>query len=138
MPIERALRPLHSRQRALWEPILTAFEARLGVRFERVSGIVHRPQPPETLAALKALLDTLDPFTLAALNTLASLAASLAVGLAALEDGADAEALYAAANAEEDWQAEQWGWEWTAEEKRAKKLAEFKAAMEFGRLARAG
>lgn len=129
--------PLHHRQRALWEPILTALEARLGIRFERVSGVVHRPQPPETLAALKALLDALDPFALAALATLASLAASLAVGLAALEDGADAEALYAAANAEEDWQAEQWGWEWTAEEKRAWKLAEFKAAMEFGRLARA-
>jgi chaperone required for assembly of F1-ATPase len=129
--------PLHARQRILWEPILTALEAHHGIRFERVSGIVHRPQPPETIAVLKAHLDTLDPFALAALNTLASLAASLAVGLTALEDGADAEALYAAANAEEDWQAEQWGWEWTAEEKRAWKLAEFKAAMEFGRLARA-
>lgn len=130
--------PLYARQRELWEPVLTALEARHGIRFERASGIVHRPQPPETLAKLKALLEGFDPFTLAALNTLASLAASLTVALTALEDGADAEALWAAANAEEDWQAEQWGWEWTAEEKRALRLAEFSAAMEFVRLARAG
>jgi chaperone required for assembly of F1-ATPase len=128
--------PLYGRQRALWEPILTALEARYAIRFERISGIIHRPQPPGTLAALKALLDAQDPFTLAALNTMASLAASLTVALAALEEGADADTLYAAANAEEDWQAEQWGWEWTAEELRAKKLAEFKAALEFLRLAR--
>ncbi|WEK48123.1 MAG: molecular chaperone [Candidatus Andeanibacterium colombiense] len=129
--------PLHARQEQLWEPLLTALEARYGIAFERISGVLHRPQPPATLAALKAVLDALDPFTLAALHTMTSLAASLAVGLAGLEPGADPEALYAAANAEEDWQAEHWGWEWTAEEKRAAKLAEFKAAFEFARLARA-
>jgi chaperone required for assembly of F1-ATPase len=129
--------PLHSRQLELWEPLLNHAEARLGLRFERMSGIVHRPQPPETLAALKALLERQDPFVLAALKTLASLAHSLAVALAALEDGADTEALWAAANAEEDWQAEQWGWEWTAEERRARRLADFNNAMEFARLARA-
>ena len=130
--------PLYPRQRTLWEPILTALETRLGIRFERVSGILHRPQPAETLAKIRTLLEGQDPFTLAALNTMASLAASMAVALAALEEGADAEALWAAANAEEDWQAEQWGWEWSAEEKRAKKLAEFTAALEFVRLARVG
>ncbi|MBO9601709.1 MAG: molecular chaperone [Novosphingobium sp.] len=129
--------PLAARQRELWDPILGALETKLGVGFDRICGIVHRPQPPATIAALKALLDAADPFTLAALNTMASLAASLAVALAALEDGADPETLYAAANAEEDWQAEHWGWEWTAEEKRAKKLAEFTAAFAFARLTKA-
>lgn len=129
--------PLYARQQALWEPVLAALEARHGIRFVRVSGIVHRPQPAETLSVLKDVLDALDPFALAALNTMASLAASLAVALAALEPGADAENLWAIANAEEDWQAEQWGWEWTAEEKRARRLAEFAAAMEFAALARA-
>ena len=126
--------PLYARQQALWEPLLKAAEARHGVRFERVSGIIHRPQPPETLRTLGELLAAQDPFTLAALKTLASLAASLIIALAALEDGADPQALWAAANAEEDWQAEQWGWEWTAGERRAKRLAEFSAAMRFARL----
>ncbi|HTN15202.1 MAG TPA: ATP12 family protein [Sphingomonadaceae bacterium] len=130
--------PLFSRQEALWEPVLKRLEQVHKLRFERVSGVIHRSQPPETLAALKGLIETLDPFALAALRTLSSLAASLCVGLAALEEGADAEALWAVANAEEDWQAEQWGWEWTAEEKRARRLADFTTALDFARLARAG
>lgn len=130
--------PLYARQQALWEPLLGFTETRHAVRFERVSGVIHRPQPPETLAKLGALLETKDPFTLAALKTLASLAASLAIALAALEDDADAEALWAAANCEEDWQAEQWGWEWTAEERRAQRFAAFVDAMRFASLAREG
>jgi chaperone required for assembly of F1-ATPase len=128
--------PLYRRQHDLWEPLLAGAEARYGVRFERASGIVHRMQPPETLAALREALESKDEFTLAALRSLASLAASLTVGLAALEAAADASALFAAANAEEDWQAEQWGWEWTAEERRAGKLADFEKAAAFARAAR--
>jgi chaperone required for assembly of F1-ATPase len=127
--------PLYARQQELWEPLLKAAEARHGVRFERASGIVHRAQPPETLHAMRAVLEAQDPFTLAALKTLASLAASLVIALVALEEGADPQALWAAANAEEDWQAEQWGWEWTAEERREKRLAEFTGAQRFARLA---
>lgn len=128
--------PLAARQREVWEPLLKACEAAHGVRFVRAAGVVHRPQPDATLAALRARLDALCPFELAALQTLASLAASLVVGLAALEPEAEAEALYAAANLEEDWQAGLWGWEPEAEARRARKLAEFAAAMRFAALAR--
>jgi chaperone required for assembly of F1-ATPase len=128
--------PLWHRQRELWEPLLTAAEARYGVRFERASGIVHKAQPPETLAALREALERVDDFTLAALRSLASLAASLTVALAALEPDADVAALFATANTEEDWQAEQWGWEWTAEERRARRLADFEKATQFTRAAR--
>jgi len=129
--------PLYSRQLELWEPLLTAAETRHGVRFERASGILHRPQPLETLATLRQVLENEDVFTLAPLRSLASLAASLTVALAALEPAADTTALFAAANAEEDWQAEQWGWEWTAEERRAGRLADFEKAARFARAARA-
>jgi chaperone required for assembly of F1-ATPase len=128
--------PLYRRQQTLWEPLVRAAEARHGVRLERVSGIRHRPQPPETLDKLRAALEALDPFTLAALETLTRLAASLTVGLAALEPDADAEELFAAANCEQDWQAELWGWEWQAEEDRALRLEAFRQAMKFVRLAR--
>ena len=49
---------------------------------------------------------------------------------------ADPEALFAAANLEQDWQAEQWGWDWEAEQTRARKLAAFVAAARFASLAR--
>lgn len=128
--------PLGIRQRAEWEPLLKATEARHGVRFERVAGIIFRKQPEATLATLRAVLETHDAFALAALNTLASLAASLVVALAALDPDADAETLWAAANLEEDWQAELWGLDDQAQALRARRLAEFTRAMEFAALAK--
>jgi len=128
--------PLYRRQQALWEPLLSQFEARHGVKLERISGIVHRPQPAATMARLGEVLAAHDDLTLAALATLAPLAASLTVALEALEPGTDAAALFAAANCEEDWQAELWGWDRDAERTRALRLAAFETAAEFARLAR--
>ncbi len=128
--------PLYRRQQELWEPLLAAFEARHGVQFERVSGIVHRSQPAATMARLGDVLAAHDDLTLAALATLAPIAASLSVALEALEPGTDPAALYAVANCEEDWQAELWGWDLQAERTRALRLAAFERAVEFARLAR--
>ena len=128
--------PLYRRQRDLWEPLVAAFEARHGVRLERVSGVIHRPQPEATMARIGEVLAAHDDFTLAALATLAPLAASLSIALEALEPGAGAAALYAAANCEQDWQAGLWGWEPEAERTRARRLATFERAAEFARLAR--
>lgn len=128
--------PLFARQQDLWEPIVTACEARHGIQLARVSGIVHRPQAEATLASLRERLEGEDDFSLAALTTLSSLAASLVVALAALEDDADTSALFAAANAEEDWQAELWGWDHEAEKTRALKLEAFERATDFVRMAR--
>ena len=81
-------------------------------------------------------LDSHDHFALTALEQLTSLAASLCIGLAALEENADGEQLWAAANLEEDWQVEQWGEDEEAADRRAKRLDSFLKAMEFARLAR--
>ena len=127
---------LYRRQRELWEPLLTAFEARHGVRLERVSGVIHKPHPPETNERLRAVLTARDDFTLAAIQTLAPLAASLSIALEAVEPGAAAEALFAAAKCEQDWQAELWGWDLEAERGRALRLAAFEAAARFAELVR--
>ena len=111
-------------------------EARDAIRFERVSGVIHRPQPPETLAALRARLEGVDDFTLAALHTLASLSASLCVALAALEDDVDPTELWSVANLEEEWQAELWGRDAEAEARTGKRGKEFAGATEFARLVR--
>lgn len=128
--------PLHARQLELWEPLLLAAEARWDVHFERISGVIHRPQAPATLARLKAVLEAKDMFALSALATLTPLSASLVIGLAALEEGADARQLWTAAELEEDWQAELWGRDDEAEARRAKRFAAFSAAIDFARLAR--
>lgn len=128
--------PLYRRQQSVWEPLLTAFETREGVALERVSGVLHRPQCAATLASLRKRLSALDPFTLAALEQMASLSASLSVALSALEPEADGETLWKAANLEEDWQIERWGEEEEAAARRAQRERDFLAAMEFAAAAR--
>lgn len=125
--------PLWKRQQAVWEPLLAAFEAREGVRMQRVSGVIHRPQDTAALERLRQRLERLDPFALAALTTLASLSASLTLALAALEPDADGAALWDAASLEEDWQADLWGRDPEAEERRESRKADFLAAMAFAR-----
>ena len=127
---------LRREQDRVWEPLLAEAEARLGASFARIAGIMHRPQPAGTLARIEALLAELDDFALAALRNLAGLAASLVIGLAALEPDAAPEALRTAANLEEDWQAERWGRDEEAEQRRAYRRAAFLAAARFAALAR--
>jgi chaperone required for assembly of F1-ATPase len=127
---------LWAHQQAVWEPVLTGSEARYGLRFERISGIIHRPQPAETLARMEDIVAGKDAFTLAALMNLSSLAASLVIALLALEAEADLDALWDAASLEETWQADLWGRDREAEERREKRRAGFMAAARFAALAR--
>ncbi len=131
--------PLHARQQAVWEPLLAGFEAAHGVTFTRVSGVLHRPQPPATLAKLEARLLALDPFALAGVEAMTKLAASLVTALAALDARGEEEplALWQAACLEEEWQAELWGRDREAEERRERREADFLRACAFARLARA-
>lgn len=128
---------LHERQLVVWEPLLTEAERRWDVQFRRIDGVIHQPQPAETLARIEAALGVYDDFTLAALRNTAGLAASLVIGLAALEPDADPHALWDAANLEEDWQAELWGKDYEAIELREKRFGAFAAAMRFAELVRA-
>lgn len=130
--------PLHARQQAEWEPLLTAFETAHGITLTRVSGVLHRPQPPETLVALRARLMTFDPFVLAGVEAMTKLAASLVTALCVLDARHEDEprALWQAACLEEEWQADLWGRDAEAEERRARREADFLRACAFARLAR--
>jgi chaperone required for assembly of F1-ATPase len=97
---------------------------------------MHQPQPLPTILRMRKVLAAQDSFTLAALNTLTSLAASLVIGLAAIAPDADAQALWRAANLEEEWQAELWGKDAEAEARRERRFGAFEAAMTFASLAR--
>jgi chaperone required for assembly of F1-ATPase len=130
--------PLYKHQREVWEPLLANAEREHDVHFERVSGIIHRPQPPETLDRMHSIVATHDAFALAALSMLTSLSASLVLALAALEPYADAEALWVAANLEEDWQAQHWGSDAEALVVRERRFEAFALAMRFAALARDG
>jgi chaperone required for assembly of F1-ATPase len=129
--------PLYERQIEVWEPLLAAFETAHGITMVRVSGVLHRPQPEAALDALRQRLLTLDPFTLAAVEVMAKLAASLVTALAALDSSHEDEprALWQAVCLEEEWQADLWGRDWEAEERRARREADFLRACAFAQLA---
>ena len=127
--------PLYARQQEVWEPIVSALEQSEGITFKRVSGIMHAAQDERAIEALRAHLSTLSPFALAGVETMTSLAASLIIGISAICEGADAKALWEAASLEEEWQAQQWGRDEEAEERRARRTADFLRASEFVRLA---
>ncbi len=128
---------LFKRQQEEWEPLLAAYEQRHGIRLHRISGIMHRTQPEDSIARLRQNLAALDPFTLAGLFTMASLSASLAIALEVVETkNADPEKLWGAASLEEEWQAELWGRDEQAEELRDKRREEFLNAVHWLRLAR--
>lgn len=126
--------PLWKRQCEVWDPILEAVERREGVKLDRVSGIVHRPPREDTLERLAARIRSYDAFMLAALETATALTASLCIGLESIRPDADADALWRAASLEEDWQADLWGRDREAEERRAERKAAFLSAAEFARL----
>ena len=104
----------------------------------RVSGVLHHPQPAQALAVLHARLVALDSFALAGVDAMTKLAASLVTALAALDARGEEEprALWQAGCLEEEWQAELWGRDWEAEERRARREADFLRACAFARLAR--
>ncbi len=125
---------LFVRQDEVWEPLVSRFEACENVRLERISGIVHRPQPPRTLEHMRRRLESIAPFELASVFALASRAASLVIGMAALEPDADVDALWNAVNLEEDWQAEHWGQDAEAAWVRETRRRAFRDAHGFYRL----
>ena len=122
------------RQAALWDPILAWARRRYDVDFEIVTGIVHRPQPPATIARLSHEVAVRDPFELAALAPLVTLSGSLLVALALAEEAIDLDAAWAAAILDEAWQAEQWGADAEATARLDARRAEFEAAERFLRL----
>ena len=128
--------PLYARQLEIWEPIVAAFEAREGVELVRISGIVHRPQPDATMARFRKRLCDLDPFALAGMEIMASLACSLTTALNAAEPDANSEEFWDAASLEEEWQAELWGRDEEAENRRNERKAQFLTACDWVRAVR--
>ena len=100
---------LVERQTVLWDPLLAWARQRYDVDFVLVHGVVHRPQPRATVERLARAVAARPAFELAALSPLVTISGSLIVALALAEGAIGAEAAWAAATLDEQWQAEQWG-----------------------------
>jgi chaperone required for assembly of F1-ATPase len=131
---------LVERQAQAWDPVLTWAADRLSARFILSEGVVHVAQPREALAAARARIpaeasNVKDIWRLGAVSSITTLTGSGLLALALSAGAIDAEAAWAAAHVDEDWQMSQWGRDDAALDRRAYRYAEFQAAVTVLRLA---
>jgi chaperone required for assembly of F1-ATPase len=120
--------PLVQRQCQQWDPILAWSRDVLGARFEVATGLMPVAQPERACAAVAAALEGLDAFRLVALHVMTTLMGSALLALAHARGVLTAEAAWAAAHVDEDWQIGRWGEDADAAARRARRWAEMQAA----------
>lgn len=118
---------LVEKQARLWDPILNWASEALGARFYLGEGVIHVAQPAAALAAARAAIPN-DPWRLGAVHAVMTLTGSALIALALLHARLTAEEAWHAAHVDEDWNAEQWGRDELALERRAFRFAELQAA----------
>ena len=123
--------PLRERQAAAWDPLLAWAQRRYDVHFTVTAGVMPQPQPPATLARLDEAVAARSDWELAGLSPVVTISGSLIAALALLEGAASIETVWAAAQVDEAWQAEQWGQDSLAVQARENRWADLSAAARF-------
>ena len=100
---------LVTRQSAAWDPPLDWAANELDARLLPVAGVIHQPQDPRALDALRQRVHAMGPFHLAAFHDLVSMSGSLVLGFAAALGWDRPEAIWKLSRLDELWQEEIWG-----------------------------
>ena len=132
---------LVERQTQHWDPVLAWAHEALGARLKLAQGVMAITQPGEAIAAARAKIPTdannvKDIWRLGAVSTITTLTGSGLLALALAQGALEADAAWAAAHVDEDWQMSQWGRDAAGLDRRAFFRAEFEAAVTVLRLAR--
>ena len=129
---------LGARQVRDWTPWIEWARASLGAELVVAAGVMPVSQSPASLAALGQAVAAHDDWEVGMLYRATTLGGSLVLGLAMLREEMDAATLFEAAFLDELWQAERWGSDWEAEERRVGIRSELEHAHRFLQLLRAG
>lgn len=134
----RADRPpdLAARQTAGWQPLVNWAARRFGARLTVTTGLRPPAQPPAALAALRHAAAEFDAFSLTGLHAATAACGSLVIGLALAYGRIEAGDAWALSQLDELYQAERWGADAEAEERRRALRADIAAAGRFIRLCR--
>lgn len=115
-------------QRLLWDPIVKWAERHYNIQLHLTEGLMPIDQPEQTIAALEAAVDShcanAEESRIRNIAKLTKLLGSVVVALAVLERHVDANAAIDVGFLEETSQAQKWGEDEEAAEKRAAKMAE--------------
>ena len=96
-------------QQEAWDALLGWARRRYDVDFVTCSGVMHVPQPDDTVRKLFHEVAALDAFQLAGLSPMVTIGGSLIAALAVYEETMSAESAWEAVSLDERWQLEQWG-----------------------------
>lgn len=108
---EAAEHRLAAHQEKTWQPYLTWADGELGVRLKSFQGIMPGQQDDDAKIAMRQLVDGYDDFALSGLHSLVTVSGSLILGLAAATDHQPMDQIIAAAQLDELWQQEKWGYD---------------------------
>lgn len=100
---------LVQRQQEAWDALLDWARRRYDVDFATCTGVIHVPQPADTVRKLSHEVATLDSFQLAGISPMVTIGGSLVAALAVYEEVMPAEAAWEAVSLDDRWQLEQWG-----------------------------
>ena len=126
------------RQSTAWEPLLDWAHQTFGVRLAATEGVTPLDQEPETLARLRDVVASHDPFELAVLGVATSASGSLVVALALAHAHIDAGQAFEVSQLDETFQSELWGMDPEAERKLEILKADLETSAAFLELLRAG
>lgn len=127
---------LVQRQQAQWQPWLDWAAREHGARLRVTAGVMPVPQDTQALAALAQAVAGHPPMALAALGVAVPALGSLVLGLALARFRLDAAEAIALASLDETFQAEQWGRDDAAEERRRRMGEDVAVAARFLELTR--
>ncbi len=122
---------LVARQTDVWDPFLAWAAGALGVRLAVTSGVGFVAQPADAALAATAALRNASAGEALALRIIAETTGSAVLALARWRRAFDADAIYAAARLDEDFQIEQWGEDAEARARDQAMRADFDAAGRF-------
>ncbi len=100
---------LSEQQQALWQPLLDWCARRFDAALKSAPGIMRISHAPDSIKALRNVVEQFDNFRLTVLQHAVYTTGSLVLGLAMADKHKDAEEAFRAAQLEEAYQIEKWG-----------------------------
>jgi len=125
---------LVERQAAHWDPVISWARNELDLSFRSFPGVVHHPQPRDSLKTLERVVAAVDDFALTGFHNIMTLTGSALLALMLTRGRISPDEAWKAAHVDEDFQIERWGEDWEAKERQERRLKEFEACCRFLKL----
>ncbi len=122
---------LVAHQEASWQPTLDWLESTHGIVLKVTQGIVHVQQPATALRKLTEMVAVYDDYPLAGLGELTQLTGSLVLAVACSNGHLTGEQVFLACQLDDDWQADKWGEDHEAAERRKNLEYDIQSAVRF-------